>query len=720
VLQNKEEIKDNLKVFVIIILTWGLCFFKPIISKTYTTWDTHDIGFVNFLYFSDSLRNGFLPLWNHFIQSGTFFPSFNNIGLFSPFQLIFVALSLIISPVYAFELMIQASVLIGGIGSYLSFRNYTDNKFIALFGAIAFTVTVLVPIVGQIGFVFSLSSVPWLVFICIKLNRNPSRNLNYFVLGVLSAFYLASGYLWMNLVNLGITAIFSMGLLINKYSRTGRQDRKSVVASLFNWLIYFGSVAILYACLIYPGYLSLGFNYSLFNGDYVSPEPRLRSLLATTHYTFSNIYTALVASVDPRIVINNVSWLENMRWSWGAGWVMLILFLGISTRKLLAMQLFWLSMLVVAVLYSAGDGNYIGKLISQTPILSANRWWHIGVFYTIICLVFLAIPKLIAMKERSRHMQSRVFSLSLYDLQVLLVGAFASCLLYYFRSSPSQFALVVVIVSLLLMLHRTQDTARWNILLSVLMVVNVISFALMPYDIPSRDPYLLTSAAKDYLQQIREREEDVVITNNLRTLGESDTYIYNDETWLLKKIPFTHGYNNLGNPFVWYVKNDSFLKRVVFLTQNVRQEASLERKDFSTDNEFAKAMMGDVQMSMERPTIDAGHFRELSQRPDFQWELNELHIDPNTARMRISTNAATYLVFNNIDHPGWDAYVNGRKVDLVRTNRIFQGVFLEEAGNYEVVFKFRPILTIFLIGLPYIMLIFGLLALLQCNRRREE
>ncbi len=97
-----------------------------------------------------------------------------------------------------------------------------------------------------------------------------------------------------------------------------------------------------------------------------------------------------------------------------------------------------------------------------------------------------------------------------------------------------------------------------------------------------------------------------------------------------------------------------------------------------------------------------------------------MKIEPNTASMRVSTNAAAYLVFNNVDHPGWEAYVNGKKAELVRTNRVFQGVFLPQAGSHEVVFKFRPVLTITLILLPYIILLLCLVAYIQKFRRRRQ
>ncbi|MES2686099.1 MAG: hypothetical protein V4706_04710 [Pseudomonadota bacterium] len=713
--ENKNE---NLLFLCIGALTWLLCFVKPIMGKTYTSWDTHDIGFVNFLYFSDALRGGSFALWNHLIQSGTFFPSFNNIGLFSPFQLIFVALSWLISPVYAYELMIQAAVLTGAVGSYLLVKTFTSDRLIALFGATAFAVVVLVPIVGQIAIVVSLGSLPWLFFACVALTKARRNALLHLAYGILAAFYLVSGYLWMNLINLAIVAIFLVNLLLLKFMRaTTGQERKSVAVGLLNLSIFFGAIVFFYGSLLFPGYLSMEFNYSVFIGDYINPEPRLRGLVAPYHYAYSSVYKALIGAIDPRIVMNNGAWmLDTHRWSWGAGWVLLILFLGVSTRKLLLTQLYCLGLVIVALLYSAGDSNFIGKLIEATPVLNANRWWFIGVTYATAFIVFLAIPRIVELKERGGSPQPRIFAVQVCDLQLLLVGIFSICLLYYFNAPLLQFLLVVVVVVMLLSLNRKKDPARWQISVSVLICINVLAFVLIPYGIPSTGTWLIASGEGGYSEQIRDREKNVDITQNLRRLGKGDTYIFNDKQWLLKKIPFTHGYNNLGNPLVWYVKNEPFLERLLVLTRNVRPEMpldrkSLERPNLTSDNEFVKAMMGDVLADMGRPTIDAGHFRELPQNADFHWTLDELNIAPNTATMRVTTNAAAYLVLNNVNHPGWKAYVDGKRVDLINTNRIFQGVFLAQAGSHEVVFKFRPMQTIALILSPYIILLFSLMAL---------
>lgn len=158
-----ESIKnvENIIILIVTLSTWALFFKTPLLNEGYTGWDTHDLGFVNFLYFSDSLKNGIIPLWNNFIQSGAFFPNFLNIDDFFPFQLFFIGLSWALNPLFTYDLMIQAVVLIGGIGSYLLFRFWTKDKLIAVFGSIAF-VSLLIPIIGQKMFIVSLSSLPWI------------------------------------------------------------------------------------------------------------------------------------------------------------------------------------------------------------------------------------------------------------------------------------------------------------------------------------------------------------------------------------------------------------------------------------------------------------------------------------------------------------------------------------------------------------------------------
>ena len=129
-------------------------------ARTYTGWDTHSYGFVYFLYFSDALQSGSIPLWNPFIQSGNFFPNFFNVGLFYPFELLFVFLGWLIGPLLSYELMVQAIIIIGGLGAFFLFCHWKTEEYVAFIGALLYAIIILSPLVGQVWYTVSFSGLP--------------------------------------------------------------------------------------------------------------------------------------------------------------------------------------------------------------------------------------------------------------------------------------------------------------------------------------------------------------------------------------------------------------------------------------------------------------------------------------------------------------------------------------------------------------------------------
>ena len=645
-----ESVKnvENISILIVTLSMWGLIFKTPLLNEGHTGWDTHDIGFVNFLYFSDSLRSGILPLWNHFIQAGTFFPNFNNIGLFFPLQLFFVALSWVLNPVYTYELMIQLVVLIGGVGSYLLFRFWAQDRMIALFGSMVF-VSILVPILGQIGILISLSSIPWFIFICLKLfEYQDFEILRSVFLGTIGALYIVSGYPWMNFVNLSVAATFSLGIFAKQHRLAEPQKMKITRSNAVNLFLFFTTISLLYLSMELPGYLSLHFNYALFHGDYISPEPRLRSLnLNGQSYPFGSIKQALVNIVDPRIVS-----IGNSLWSLGVGWVLLIVFLMSPMKNHFVRQSFFLTLMIFALMYSAGNSNFVGAIARKIPFLNENRWLVLGSFYVEIFLVFIAVGKFPSLKGIPRNSTS-------HDFRALIIGLLSITLLIYDKSPQIEFYLVGASLVLVWFLGKTKDQARWFYILTALIGLNILSIV----SIRNTDIGKHFSPDNGYSQAVALRKKEVIITKNFRRLGDGHNYNYNDERWLLGKIPFSHGYDNLGNPFYWYLKNDQFLSKLVWVTQNIRPETSLHRQTFASDNGFANAMMGEVLSDMSHPMIDSEHFQSVIPRSDFKWKLNDLDVGPNTAIIHLTINAPAFLIFNNVNSPGWDVYVNGVKSD---------------------------------------------------------
>ena len=195
-----------------------LCFLMPtilifsrqkLIDHAFTGWDTHDLSFVNFVYFRDCLASGHIPLWNPFIQSGTFFPSFFQIGFFSPFEFSFALLALILPPLPVYEWMIQFVVLMGGIGGYVFFRSIDVDHDLSCLGATILTITTLVINIGQIWFIFALGALPWMLAIAHAIVEGKWRLSAYPVFGIIFGFAYACGYPWMNLVNTVLFASYT-------------------------------------------------------------------------------------------------------------------------------------------------------------------------------------------------------------------------------------------------------------------------------------------------------------------------------------------------------------------------------------------------------------------------------------------------------------------------------------------------------------------------------
>jgi uncharacterized membrane protein YfhO len=56
-------------------------------------------------------------------------------------------------------------------------------------------------------------------------------------------------------------------------------------------------------------------------------------------------------------------------------------------------------------------------------------------------------------------------------------------------------------------------------------------------------------------------------------------------------------------------------------------------------------------------------------------------------------------------------FINGNSADIVKVNRTFMGVYLEKAGESDVVFKFHPEGTLALLFFPSLVMLCSLLLL---------
>jgi len=67
-----QYIKKNVleKPIFLIFFFAGIVHLKQLIAHRVTGWDSFDVLTVNFIFMSDALKSGSLPLWNPFVLGG--------------------------------------------------------------------------------------------------------------------------------------------------------------------------------------------------------------------------------------------------------------------------------------------------------------------------------------------------------------------------------------------------------------------------------------------------------------------------------------------------------------------------------------------------------------------------------------------------------------------------------------------------------------------------
>lgn len=672
-------------------------FHDNLFGWSYTGWDTHDWIFVNFLYLSDAIRDSGIPLWNHFIQSGNFLPSFNNTGLYTLFYAPFIAASWVMNSMRSFELMIQVVILIGSLGAYLFFKVRGVDRLVAFLGATFYSLALLMPITGQLAFVFSFASLPWMLIVATKAVTIERQNKNKFelarvlILPISISLFIASGYVWLNFVNFLVAFFWGLTLIFTERVDCRSIDKVKMVVRLVGALTLVG---ILYLMLIGPGLMNLLNYYSIFNGDFISPEPRMRGLSPVQNYSYGNIISALLGIIDPRFAIKQAEIFQDIRltWSYGVGLVVVLLafLLPSDTKK---SGKYWWLVFIVFLLYSIGNSYGIDKIIRRLPVLNANRWWFVGAYYCSISLIMIAIFKLDDYFKASDAVNYG--ARMLICLAVILLCATNT--IGHFRY------LSIGIAALIFVLFYFKRKLRGGAVI-LLLVFSMLEFLTLR---GTSDSYKFSSVpdAGDYYRMVDARNINTTITKNYKKLSDSKDYVFYDIDWFLNKIPIAHGYNHIGNPLYWFLKNDSSIGKIAFIGDGLRIERNISRAGSENDNVFAIALANDVLENSLTPTVSAQDFDACINSNKKNGNIKSIAIRPNDALIIIENTGPTFLVFNNVYYRGWSVSVDGQDVPINIANRIFMGVCINKPGVHALEFSFRPLRDILLLSFPNLLLL---------------
>lgn len=667
---------------------------QNLIGARYTAWDTHTLGFTNFLYFSDSISQGIIPLWNPFIQSGVFFPSLNNAGLFSPLALPFALIAHFLSPVVVYEWFIQFIILLGGIGTYLFCRSAKLEHDLSCLGATIYLITTLIPNMGQFGFIFSLSLLPWMLAAAHAITERRSSLAAWPLYGTFCGFAMASGYPWMNLVNCGLFVSYTAFLHFS--------DRTSTKEVVLRFGYFFLPALLTYGLFIFPGYSDLIFNYSNFAGDYIYPAEEIQrginsSTLKSHHY--DSLWAAIKVLINPDLFgVPFAGWKSDITtgWSMGVGLITTLLLVNAALKKpeIKPVYYFWIVLAVVGLLYAAAIQPlaYLSKYI---PLFGSNRWWFLGLDYSVIALLILAL--LWTQDAFSRTAPTLPAGLGVTAIKY---GVLLALILLIAQRAPAGPVLITLSAIAVLTFQELSRNRQGQI---VFLAVLAVSEALLLVRTWTNGNTYGSSFLmnKGYVEQVKQRNNSPVVTNRNEKINTSTN-------WHIDKIPSSGGYNNLGNPIYWYVQSTPIVSQLFTLANNSRREKAIRRADFKNDNAYVNAIVGDILSDSKIPAADTPFTVKPTLGTSTPSRILHTELQPNKGIVSVEITEPTLVIFNSNYAPGWEASVNGQQVPLIKINHLFMGVGIQEVGHKTIIFEYKPRMVIVAYFLPYILLlIFG-------------
>jgi hypothetical protein len=127
-------------------------------------------------------------------------------------------------------------------------------------------------------------------------------------------------------------------------------------------------------------------------------------------------------------------------------------------------------------------------------------------------------------------------------------------------------------------------------------------------------------------------------------------------------------------------ENNNFLPRARFVTQLLPVDSS------STAIQLLK-------YSYDYDLREAAYVEGL----EYKWELSEGRIiksdfsSYSEVYLKVKTDGPAFLILSDTWYPGWKVFINGTQGRIYRVNGVSRGVFISEAGEHHIEFKFKPV-----------------------------
>ncbi|HXH73870.1 MAG TPA: hypothetical protein VNJ08_02825 [Bacteriovoracaceae bacterium] len=515
------KIKPTLKKYlphypVIFLSLMGLLQYSKVLFKGRSVgWDTVDAFFPPHLFFVDCFKKFIFPFYNPFSMGGVSI-GHNYITAFmlNPIDILLSLFGTVISPLYMFQVQFPIFSIFSGywIFCYLKSVN-VENILLSLIGGLAYFAAIMYPLAGQAQFFYSFTLLAFLLSPFRDLSVSNNKIYNAFGIMALVSIMLKAYFFFIPFFFLGAFCLmaFDKSLPIKKV------------------IFIFACVSVTYLVLTLPILNYFKSSMADLYGNFISPEPRLRSLVPEK-IMYSPSFMSVLGDIIDRYYIPGGAWTRGFNISFVfLFFTQLYLFLTSGGKRVRDFALLFLMVFFIFMAKGA-----FATLHENLPVLSSFRWGSSYVYFSQICYLFFICSRPFDY-SRLKWLHGLCISVGLTILYLAL-ARIQPAVLSFSLISP-----IILLISVLIF--------RPRFLLTVVIIFTVI-YALIhakTISLVNRNPigeYDLTN----------QRNQKISIEKNERDIGVPGDYLFNERSWLYRKIPSMNGYNSATHPIFWYLK----------------------------------------------------------------------------------------------------------------------------------------------------------------------
>ena len=654
-----KKISPILILILLTILYWHKLFF----SSMTIYWEImYRFMYPFIMFYSESLKNLSMPLWNPYLCCGTPFLAMLQTQVFYPFNLLFVFFSF---PA-ALNIYIIIHTFLAGFFTYVLMRYNNFDEKSSLLASVIFMFNGF--FIYHFEFIHHVSAYIWLpvIFYFFQKAVYESEIRYYIAASVFLTIQFFAGYPQFSYYTLLILASFlAFNLAAN---RQITNKARTAVLSAFSVIIFI----LLASVQIIPTFELMG----------LSERARGLNLEAATAYSLNlkEIITFIFVPVWNMFFPKVFHDPQTTGFYFGI-LAPIIVFLSFKNRNNRMLVLYFLFLFFSGLLLSLGTNTPVYNLfLNYFPGMKYFRFPVQCIFFAIFGISFLCAYGLSCIKNETVKTAVLVF----FILDLFLFGQHCCNLMdntfFHKQKNPSW-------------LPANTGNEYYRVMMNPLTLEKLKNYLPESYEdcVNYRDTgipnFLMTDKLYDIngyiilginnyqvvLSQLFKQGYNSKLINLLNVKYLISDRMINNQNW--KFIKSTNYGINL-------YENKNILPRALFLKQV---------KYFQTNEEALHYISGSgFQPGKEIVFISKNQSLAIG-NDDRKTQVNITRYEPGKIYLSVKNTSSGWLLLTETYYPGWKAFVNGKETEIKKADYSFQSVYLDKTGeNQTVKFVYDP------------------------------